>query len=559
MRGDRAVVQGNGRRIGWDGVSSSSPCTTAPRACARRSNRSSQADGRPMEIIVVDDLSQDDSSAVLRQFAGAWPLRIVAGHGQGAAAAITPACVRRGFDHLQVDQDVVLRPGWMQRLLDEMDDPAVGAVQGCYISDPDSPLCARAMGLDLEQRYAAIRGARPPTSARATPRIVSSASHGRPAGRDLRLRLRQRSQLPASCRWSPVNLRREAQSCAPVARGIESGIWASNTGWLRPHRAGGQASGPFRRRFRVAGGHDVAPRADGDRGVLAAAIAVFAAASGGVVSVRGRSGSARRGARARTVAAGISAARRFGTLTPLVFLCASRPRSGMGRGDRDVAGPPRMRPSIESGAQQRPRANVEPLMSRRGACRKPFPPERCGRRRILGLIPAHNEAPAGHGRAELRASWRTSTFCGGRRSTDRTAPLLEQLDVRWLQFPERLGIGSAMRAGFVMRAPGLRRGGPTGRRRPAPGRRHERLLGPIDQDWRTSCWVRGSRTPSRAHGNRPGLRNGCSGPAFGAERQCVTDPTSGFCVLDLALSAAGRNITRRVTRTELRLFLSRNA
>jgi hypothetical protein len=39
-----------------------------------------------------------------------------------------------------------------------LDNPAVGAVQGCYISDPAAALCARAMGLDLEQRYEAIDG-----------------------------------------------------------------------------------------------------------------------------------------------------------------------------------------------------------------------------------------------------------------------------------------------------------------------------------------------------------------------------------------------------------------
>ena len=81
------------------------------------------------------------------------------GRGRGAAAAINTGVRAARFPIIcQVDQDVVLRPGWMRRLLDELDDPAVGAVQGCYVSDPDSTLCARAMGLDLEQRYAAIAG-----------------------------------------------------------------------------------------------------------------------------------------------------------------------------------------------------------------------------------------------------------------------------------------------------------------------------------------------------------------------------------------------------------------
>ena len=47
-----------------------------------------QADGRSMEVLVVDDRSHDGSSIVLRRLAGIWPLRIVAGEGRGAAAAI---------------------------------------------------------------------------------------------------------------------------------------------------------------------------------------------------------------------------------------------------------------------------------------------------------------------------------------------------------------------------------------------------------------------------------------------------------------------------------------
>jgi hypothetical protein len=118
-----------------------------------------QSDGRPMEIIVVDDRSSDDSSALLHRLADIWPLRIVPGEGRGAAAAINAGVRAARFPIIcQVDQDVVLRAGWMQHLTEALDDPAVGAAQGYYASDPDATLCARAMGLDLEQRYAAIVG-----------------------------------------------------------------------------------------------------------------------------------------------------------------------------------------------------------------------------------------------------------------------------------------------------------------------------------------------------------------------------------------------------------------
>jgi hypothetical protein len=130
-------------------------------ACVREAIESilAQADGRPMEIIVVDDASEDDSSAVLQRLADIWPLRIVAGEGRGAAAASNTGVRAARFPIIcQVDQDVVLKPGWMRLLATNFSDPTVAAVQGYYTSDPDATLCARAMGLDLEQRYQAIEG-----------------------------------------------------------------------------------------------------------------------------------------------------------------------------------------------------------------------------------------------------------------------------------------------------------------------------------------------------------------------------------------------------------------
>ena len=119
-----------------------------------------QADGRPMEIIVVDDRSGDDSTAIVRRFADSSSLvRMVAGNGRGAAAAVNTGIGEARFPIIcQVDQDVVLRPGWMRRVLEPFDDPSVAAVQGYYVTDPGASLCARVMGLDLEQRYAAIDG-----------------------------------------------------------------------------------------------------------------------------------------------------------------------------------------------------------------------------------------------------------------------------------------------------------------------------------------------------------------------------------------------------------------
>jgi GT2 family glycosyltransferase len=119
-----------------------------------------QDDGRPMEVIAVDDGSTDGSAAILRRHASRYGIRVLAGEGRGAAAAINLG-VRHAVHPVicQVDQDVILRPGWMAALVGILaGDGTVGAAQGYYLTPADGTVWARASGLDLEQRYAAIRG-----------------------------------------------------------------------------------------------------------------------------------------------------------------------------------------------------------------------------------------------------------------------------------------------------------------------------------------------------------------------------------------------------------------
>jgi cellulose synthase/poly-beta-1,6-N-acetylglucosamine synthase-like glycosyltransferase len=118
-----------------------------------------QADGRPLEIIVIEDRSTDDSAALLRSLARAYSLTVVNGPGRGAAAAVN-AGVRLASQPIvcQVDQDVVLEPGWMTTLVAALEDPRVAAAQGCYVTDARASFFARVMALDLEQRYASLRG-----------------------------------------------------------------------------------------------------------------------------------------------------------------------------------------------------------------------------------------------------------------------------------------------------------------------------------------------------------------------------------------------------------------
>jgi GT2 family glycosyltransferase len=118
-----------------------------------------QDDGRPFEIIAVEDGSRDGSANVLRRYEAAATVRVVAGERRGAAAAIN-AGVRAAAHPVicQVDQDVILDPGWLARLVAALSEPGVGAAQGYYRTDPADGWLARVMGRDLEARYARLNG-----------------------------------------------------------------------------------------------------------------------------------------------------------------------------------------------------------------------------------------------------------------------------------------------------------------------------------------------------------------------------------------------------------------
>lgn len=116
--------------------------------------------GRRHEILVVDDGSCDLSVEVCRRIGDA-NLLVIDGPRRGAAAAVNCGLRRARFDVVaQIDQDVIVQPGWLAVLLDALRDPRVAAAQGWYVTDPAASALARVMSLDLEQRYARIdRGA----------------------------------------------------------------------------------------------------------------------------------------------------------------------------------------------------------------------------------------------------------------------------------------------------------------------------------------------------------------------------------------------------------------
>jgi GT2 family glycosyltransferase len=118
-----------------------------------------QDDGRPFEVLAVEDGSTDASAAILARWAAGGAVRVIDGPRRGAAAAINLG-IRLAAHPVfcQVDQDVILRPGWMCRLAAAVSLPGVAAAQGYYVTPGDGSVWARVMGLDLELRYGRLRG-----------------------------------------------------------------------------------------------------------------------------------------------------------------------------------------------------------------------------------------------------------------------------------------------------------------------------------------------------------------------------------------------------------------
>jgi len=527
-----------------------------------------QADGRPMEVIAVDDRSTDGSSEILRQLTALWPIRIVAGEGRGAAAALNAGI--RAAQHpivCQVDQDVVVRAGWMALLLEALADPDVAAAQGYYVTDRSANLFARVTGFDLEQRYAAIPGR--DTDHVCTGNSAYRLTALREAGlfderlgygydNDLSYRLRDAGYRLVLCR---------------AAKSVHS--WREGfVGYCRQQYGFGYGRiDVVMKRPRRVVGDSVSPASMMAHPVVTAA----AAAATGVAAIMTLAGAngwpVANAALLMLLAlaterflAGVRAAVRFRDWAPLLFPVIHLARDLVWVAAiaawcaRRLA---RRAPAPADSMKPRPRAAAiatsaeRPPKRERSFRSEPF-------QRTWCLIPAHNEErnlPA------VIDDVRTS--CPGLDilvvddgSTDATSAVAQRRGVRWIRLPERMGIGSAMRAGLRYAA---RFGCDAVVRIDGDGQHCgvdiPRVLAPVVNG--RADVVLGSRYAA----SRP-TRRGLVGLLQQSLGAClslltgkrVTDPTSGFCALGpRAVRLLAEHHPTGYAEAELRLFMSRNA
>jgi glycosyltransferase involved in cell wall biosynthesis len=179
--------------------------------------------------------------------------------------------------------------------------------------------------------------------------------------------------------------------------------------------------------------------------------------------------------------------------------------------------------------------------------------------RVLTLIPAHNEAanlPAVVAEIrDRRPDLDILVVDDG--SADGTSQILERLGVRWLGWPRRRGVGSAVRAGLRY---AHRLGFEVVVRLDADGQHDAgdiaRLLARMDEAQVDA--VLGSRYADSYPGPKL-LKRGLAAVVSAVTRRRVTDATSGFWVLGpRAVAMLAEHHPRGYPEPELHLFLSRN-
>jgi hypothetical protein len=255
---------------------------------------------------------------------------------------------------------------------------------------------------------------------------------------------------------------------------------------------------------------------------------------------------------AERAVAGLKAARQFRSATPLLF-----PVFHLIRDAAWVAALAAWSVRRLTGRSGLPSHSMRPRPAERGIPDSDVPT------RILGVIPVHNEAATLEGVvADVRASHPDlDVLVIDDGSTDETPDVIERLGIRWLRLPERLGVGSAVRAGLRYAS---RRGYDAAVRLDGDGQHRacdiSRVLAPL-LDGRADV-VLGSRYTT-SHAEMPlavrlaqRFLSFCLSALTGRR---VTDATSGFCALGRrAVRLLAEHHPTGYPEPELRLLLERN-
>jgi glycosyltransferase involved in cell wall biosynthesis len=524
-----------------------------------------QDDGRPFEVLVVDDRSSDGSAEILGRFAADPRVRMLQGAGRGAAAAIN-----RGFRAArhsvvcQVDQDVVLEPGWMAALCGALAAPGVGAAQGYYQTPRRGSLWARVMGLDLELRYSRIAGsaldhvctgnaAYRADALRGVGLLDESLGYG--YDNDLSYRMGRAGYRLVFCR--------EARSVHQWRDGLwpylgqQYGVGYGRLDLVAKHpgRAGGDDVSGWRMLLHVPG-------------TLVALAAAAAAALGALAGTAWQPWLLLAAAVAAVLAldrvlAGLEAALRFRDRAGLAFAPIHLLRDLawtaallIWSGRRLVGGAPRPRQSMWREAAPLAAGPRSPLG-------RP-PGNFADLDDFLIVVPARNEAASlPRVLAEAQGAWPgREILVVDDASDDATPAMLPGLGVRWLRFGQHLGLGGALRAGMRY---ARRRGHDTVVRLDADGQHPAdqigRLLEPI-RAGRADA-VHGSRFASgtglRGRGMRRLGQRLLAGLLSRVTGRTVSDPTSGFWAFGpAAVRVLGEHHPTGYPEPELLLFLRRN-